>query len=802
MSQELHFTSAPRGLRPGSKDYCTVAATAGMTESTTRLLEGLSGYRWVFPPSGPQAAQNPVAFAHYRIVQGTRQFDVLSRVCSSGLDYTKRSNKYGHHIVLERPELPKAGPAWLARQKDFFEEEWSGEPCVIPKGRDVPQGERPPGICKRWGKVTGDPGWAGVVARSLVGAERGKRTVFLVFKPGQDLLPLVEEALALLEPSQRWEVNFNTYFTGLTLDVPCHVRGVLADSEEAKQAARLPGGEVIDLTGLLGMAEDDPWVEAARTGDVPEALWAPPEPVRRPSPARSPRPARREADDTPQFTLGEAPAPPPPPPSSRPVPRRTASGLGGPDARKWLLVVGPIGAVAILVLGIVLGKALSPGPDPKSEDRKGQQIARTDPPESDIERPRPATSGPVKPKKVPDDGPPQPGPGPEPIPVEVVADTNTRPADPPVDTNPVPKINRPAPKSVETISQMLREKDGEDHRDPFPLVQLDPRLIGKVKALRLAPIRRDETPRFSTKFEEGALHIFDGDPTTSPVARVDVRENNVMFAWQGSRNPEMAARLRDHLLVVEPEDTAAPNRLYYLRTRIDRKVPIELGKKIDDALLRAKTKETNRELTGTDIDWGPEQRPTVPVYWGAYVVMEDYPTEKAPSRDRAPAEGLSDELDLPALYDDWRYNEAFPEDVRKFFIPTARRVQIDNAPTAATARFQKVHIDLIDNGKVLQIAPDLVKLASARYVGEFTKLDDYCKSLGTQIAQATAQSNRERVGQLQSELSRWEPRLKLLQFIRSLYRVKIVGTLCVPVEPPGEGPTLIVELARFGVSNN
>src|SRR5262249_17324912 len=152
------------------------------------------------------------------------------------------------------------------------------------------------------------------------------------------------------------------------------------------------------------------------------------------------------------------------------------------------------------------------------------------------------------------------------------------------------------------------------------------------------------------KFADGALEIFDGDPTTAPVATVEVREDKVMFAWQGSRNPEMANHLRDHVLIVGPEDPAAPERLYYLRTRIDKKAAIELGKKVDDAMLKAKAKETNRELTGADIDWGPEQRPTVPVYWGVYQVGEEYPTEKAPGREQVPTEGLSDAIELPGLY--------------------------------------------------------------------------------------------------------------------------------------------------------
>jgi len=44
MSQELINTSAPRGLKPGSKGFCTVAMTAGLTTAWAERLESLSVY--------------------------------------------------------------------------------------------------------------------------------------------------------------------------------------------------------------------------------------------------------------------------------------------------------------------------------------------------------------------------------------------------------------------------------------------------------------------------------------------------------------------------------------------------------------------------------------------------------------------------------------------------------------------------------------------------------------------------------------------------------------------------------------
>src|SRR5690606_29192447 len=99
MSQELIYTSAPRGLKPGSRGFCTVQSTQGMARKLADQLENLSGYRYVFPPHGPQAALNPVAWSHWKLTVGGRPMHVLSRIADAGLDYTQRTNKFVHHGV-------------------------------------------------------------------------------------------------------------------------------------------------------------------------------------------------------------------------------------------------------------------------------------------------------------------------------------------------------------------------------------------------------------------------------------------------------------------------------------------------------------------------------------------------------------------------------------------------------------------------------------------------------------------------------------------------------------------------------
>jgi GTPase-associated protein 1, N-terminal domain type 2/GTPase-associated protein 1, middle domain len=269
MSQELHYTSAARGLEPGRRGFCTVAVTPRMPVALADRLEALSGYQPVFPPDDPSAALNPLLISHLRLTVGGKVLSVLSRIGPAGLDYSGRPNKYAHHVVLEDKERPEGGPAWLLSDPLFMEASWSGEPREIPVGRVPLQGDRQPGVARAWQSLTDDAGWAGVLAESFLSDPR--RPVFLLFQPGMDLLPLFVEALALLPSSRRWDVEFSTYYSQLPQGVSCIWRGVLAGSDEARSAERLPNALVLDLSHPIGRAEGASLVHLARTGEMSES---------------------------------------------------------------------------------------------------------------------------------------------------------------------------------------------------------------------------------------------------------------------------------------------------------------------------------------------------------------------------------------------------------------------------------------------------------------------------------------------------------------------------------------------------
>ena len=93
MSQELIYTSSPKGLKLGARGFCTVASTPGMAKNLADRLESLSGYRHLFPPGSAEAHLNPVNFSYLRFALGGQTYYLLSRVADAGLDYTQRTNK-------------------------------------------------------------------------------------------------------------------------------------------------------------------------------------------------------------------------------------------------------------------------------------------------------------------------------------------------------------------------------------------------------------------------------------------------------------------------------------------------------------------------------------------------------------------------------------------------------------------------------------------------------------------------------------------------------------------------------------
>lgn len=330
MSHELMYTSAPRGLKPGSQGFCTVAATPGMPPVLSDLLESLSGYRHLSTERGD--VTSPVVWSHLRATLVGHHYYVLSRIGDAGLDYTRRTNKFAHHLVLDASELPPAGPAWVLGQSGLMTSAWQGEPRWLLAGRKPALADEPARACSAWAAATGDAGWGGVLAATAAGPS--PRMAWIVCPSTLDVLPLVAEALALLPAELRWKVTFSTYFTRLPAGIDCQWRFILADSPEVLLARRNVAALVLDLSVGLGVASPSPWVDAARSGQFPTAIA---EPVGSLPPAAPPVESLPPVEHLPSAA-GWAPSPP--------LALRSRRRFGW----RWFVVLGLLLAVCLPML--------------------------------------------------------------------------------------------------------------------------------------------------------------------------------------------------------------------------------------------------------------------------------------------------------------------------------------------------------------------------------------------------------------------------------------------------------------------
>jgi len=267
MAFELFYTSVPKGLKPGTTGFCTVALTGGMPAPMIQKLESLSGYLPVYRLGTPNASKNPPSFAHWRPNIGGRYYSVMSYVCFAGADYSGRSNKFAHHVVLESSEQASCGPACAMMQPGVMERQWSGESRTLtPGSKRVPDAPNPPKVCSGWQQAAGDAGWAGVLADAFL--LDASKPAYILYEPGMDVLPLINEAIALLDERVRWRVTFNTYFTTQPAGLSCSWRCCVAGTNAAQAApANATSGVLIDLTGEPGRARDSKYATLARTGD-------------------------------------------------------------------------------------------------------------------------------------------------------------------------------------------------------------------------------------------------------------------------------------------------------------------------------------------------------------------------------------------------------------------------------------------------------------------------------------------------------------------------------------------------------
>ncbi|MEM9752055.1 MAG: hypothetical protein AAF916_01570 [Planctomycetota bacterium] len=259
MTWELIYTSAPCGLAEGSRGFCTVAATAGMPASLIPRVEALSGYR---PMPADADTPHPIQYTHVRLEHAGQTLSVLSRIVHAGHDYSGRTNKLAHHVVLEPHEQPTAGPAdWMLRFTGW-RDTWDDAPRTLEA--ITPKLEPSPTASKTWKAVAGDEGYAGWLAERLL--LDPSRPTYLHHDPSDhDALGLIDEAIAQLPESARWRATFATYFTDPLPESGVAWRGLVVGSPAAETLQQAhAAGNALDLLGDLPTLGDTRYIDAAR----------------------------------------------------------------------------------------------------------------------------------------------------------------------------------------------------------------------------------------------------------------------------------------------------------------------------------------------------------------------------------------------------------------------------------------------------------------------------------------------------------------------------------------------------------
>ncbi len=369
MLYELVHTSAPRGVEAGRSGYCTVACTKILPKHFRKRLEELVGF--VVPDGISDQAAMPIAFRHYQIdFWGTRCSLLARETLPERADHTGRRARFSHVVLVEHTEdfldhlcTGRAGnpAAMIAPSREFFRTSWDGDPEEIATEKKLRAVEASGFKAETWGRVTGDAGWAGVLAASFFETPGG-HPVLVGYDSGSlrpdDVLFLVEEALALLPPEKRWDVTFSTYFT--EHDKPevrqysCLWRFALQQSRIWRQRGLGSNAMRIDLSApgaIPAEYMDHPLVQSARSGTQPDwQALATAAAVLRETPSGAGETEPTVADNTIRIRPG-LPAPPPPPPPShsalggaRTAPHRTRS----KPRPAWPVALASIGGTILL----------------------------------------------------------------------------------------------------------------------------------------------------------------------------------------------------------------------------------------------------------------------------------------------------------------------------------------------------------------------------------------------------------------------------------------------------------------------
>ncbi|HNO78108.1 MAG TPA: hypothetical protein PKN33_08605 [Phycisphaerae bacterium] len=266
MIMELIHTSVPRGLNPGTRGFTTVAHTKGMPAWLVESLERLSGYSQSSQSKGTGGESPRIVYRFAILQRGNSAVRVLSRIAPCSPDYSGRSNRIAHHIMLPGQSLSPAGPVSLLGQSSLFRQEWTEAPKLLEAVEGLPNQEVVARPCNTWQNLTGDAGWAGWLLHSWI--KRPSGPLYLRHPENWPILDLLNEVTALVPPPARWKLTFSTAVSGeVDPGITCALRCVPSSTASPVAIPGMMDANTIDLVARASLPECE-YANNARAGRV------------------------------------------------------------------------------------------------------------------------------------------------------------------------------------------------------------------------------------------------------------------------------------------------------------------------------------------------------------------------------------------------------------------------------------------------------------------------------------------------------------------------------------------------------
>lgn len=336
---ELVNTSVPNGLVAGTHGFATVAMTKGMPDAIRTRVENFCAYpHRTSAHDATYLQENPINWFHLILPTGDH---VIGRTAPCEFDYTGRTNRLSHVLVLKGGEVPAAGAvAALNLEASRFSEAWSGEPRYLPEDKGLgrrffsltkPTGGTP----SNWTALLGPEGasfakrFARLLEQNML---QGNRGIYFKVSIGWDnsgtkLLGLFSDLLNLLPENIATQVTFSTFAPCVPSGAACHLRGIF-DKDRAFEVA----------------STTQPWVDCEK-GCVVHAELLPDEsaPAAATGHTEATKTTAKDAGNPSQLKLSRAAA------------LAGAGGRvggqsgdkGGSSALKWIVVIGAIAFMGI-----------------------------------------------------------------------------------------------------------------------------------------------------------------------------------------------------------------------------------------------------------------------------------------------------------------------------------------------------------------------------------------------------------------------------------------------------------------------